>query len=47
VMLVQTLYITTWTPCPKWSTGRIAMRVAIRLIEHNSGQTSLDMESLK
>jgi hypothetical protein len=35
------------TPCPEWSAGRIAMRLEIRLIEHNSGQTHFDSESLK
>jgi hypothetical protein len=35
------------TPCPEWSTGRIAMSLAIRLIGHKSGQTNFDSESLK
>jgi hypothetical protein len=35
------------TPCPKMSSGRFAIAVATRLIEHKSGQTNFDSESLK
>jgi hypothetical protein len=34
-------------PCPDWRVGQIAMRLAIRVIEHKSGQTDIDSELLK